>query len=265
MVAGNVLLRTVDARGVVTLTLNRPDRHNAFDVTTLIELGEIVQALERDAAVRVVVLTGSGNSFCSGADLDTAKALAHADETLNLKEAQRLADVLARLANLSKPTVARVNGNAFGGGVGLIACCDIAVASTQARMALSEVRLGLAPATISPYVIAAIGPRQAHRYFLTGESLSAEEARRLGLVHEVAPPGSLDVAVESIVAALLLGGPQAQRECKELIREVARTAGGPDETERRATAQRLARLRVSEEGRDGVNAFLEKRKPRWAR
>jgi methylglutaconyl-CoA hydratase len=265
MSAGTVLLRSADARGVFTLTLNRPDRHNAFDVATLIELAEVLQTLERDTAVRAVVLTGSGNSFCAGADLETARQLATADEAHNLKEAQRLADVLAALANLPKPTVARVNGNAFGGGVGLIACCDIAVASTQARVALSEVRLGLAPATISPYVIAAMGARQAHRYFLTGESLSADEARRLGLFHEVAPPASLDQVLESIVGSLLLGGPQAQRECKELIREMAPTGGAPNEEARRWTAQRLARLRVSDEGREGVSAFLEKRKPRWAR
>jgi methylglutaconyl-CoA hydratase len=257
------LTRSTDARGVATLTLNRPEKHNAFDTGTLIALGEALRDLEGDSAVRVVVLTGAGRTFCSGADLASMRALATATEDENLREAGRLTEVLAQLASLSRPTVARVNGNAFGGGVGLVACCDIAVADENAKFTLSEVRLGLVPAAISPYVVAAIGTRQARRYFQTGEAISATEARRIGLVHETAVTAALDSGVASIVEELLKGGPQAQREAKELIREVAGTLGAPDAKARRTVAQRLARLRSSEEGRDGMSAFLEKRSPRW--
>ncbi len=260
--AAAVLIST-DARGVATLTLNRPDKHNAFDGETLAQLGEHLRALDADRNVRVAVLTGSGKTFCSGADLGAMRALAGASEAENLEDASRLASVLALLAGSSKPTVARINGNAFGGGVGLVACCDIAVAVDSARFALTEVRLGLVPAAISPYVVATIGTRQARRYALTGEAIAADAALKLGLVHELVGANSLDTKVEEVLAELLKGGPQAQRECKELIREVAPTLGAPSEAVRRATAQRLARLRVSEEGQEGMGAFLEKRPARW--
>lgn len=257
------VLRSVDARGVATLTLNRAEKHNAFDAETLAALGEHLRALEADRAVRAIVLTGAGGTFCSGADLGVMRALIDAGESENLTDALRLAELLAQLALCAKPTIARVNGNAFGGGVGLVACCDIAIASDTARFALTEVRLGLVPAAISPYVVAAIGARQASRYALTGEPLSADVACALGLVHEVAAADRLDARLKALLDELLKGGPEAQRECKELIREVAATMGAPNEAQRRSTAQRLARLRVSEEAQEGMGAFLQKRPPRW--
>lgn len=259
------VLVAIDARGVATLTLNRPDKHNAFDGELLQLLGAQLRALETDRNVRIIVLTGAGKTFCSGADLAAMRALAQASESENLDDAARLAEVLAQLAGSGKPTVARINGNAFGGGVGLIACCDIAIAASGARFALSEVRLGLVPAAISPYVVAAIGIRQARRYALTAEAISAEQAQQLGLVHEVVALETLDQRIEDLLLELLKGGPEAQRECKELIREVAPTLGTPNDAARRATAQRLARLRVSEEGQEGMGAFLGKRPPRWTR
>ena len=259
------VLTAIDARGVATLTLNRPDKHNAFDVATLQALKRAIESAEADAAVRLIVITGAGRSFCSGADLGEMKALIGASEADNLRDALHLTEVLGVLNGCAKPTVARVNGNAFGGAVGLIACCDIAIAQREARLGLTEVRLGLAPAAISPYVVAAIGVRHARRYFQTAELIGMEEARRIGLVHEIAAPEDLDAAVEGIVDALLKGGPQAQREAKALVSEVAGAMGSPDEALRRATAQRLARMRVSPEGQEGMGAFLEKRPARWAR
>ena len=257
------VLLSVDERGVATLTLNRPDKHNAFDTETLQALAGHLRTLDADVAVRAIVLTGAGKTFCSGADLDSMRALGSASEADNLKEAMRLAEVLAQLAAVGKPTLARIQGNAFGGGVGLVACCDIAIAADAARFALTEVRLGLVPAAISPYVVAAIGARQARRYALTGERIDAAEARRIGLVHEVVAPEALDGTVSRVIEEILKGGPQAQRECKELIREVNAALGAPDVDVRRSTARRLARLRVSEEGQEGMGAFLQKRPPRW--
>lgn len=258
-----LVLSSVDARGVATLTLNRPEKHNAFDGDTLDALAGHLRSLDADRAVRAIVLTGAGSTFCSGADLAVMRALIGAGESKNLEDALRLAELLAQLASIGKTTIARVNGNAFGGGVGLVACCDIAIASASARFALTEVRLGLLPAAISPYVVAAIGARQARRYALTGEALSATEAHRLGLVHEVSPAEQLDERVATLLDEFLKGGPEAQRECKELIREVATAGGAPDGALRRSTAQRLARLRVSDEGQEGMGAFLQKRPARW--
>jgi methylglutaconyl-CoA hydratase len=259
------VLSSVDARGIATVTLNRPEKHNALDAATIAELGSTLATLERDAAVRVVVLTGAGATFCAGADIDAMRASARASAGANLDDALRLSELLAALNGLSKPTVARINGNAFGGGVGLVACCDIAIASSEARFTLSEIRLGILPAMISPYVIAAIEARQARRYILTGEPIGADDARRIGLVHETAPPESLGAAVEKILGALLKGGPAAQLEAKELVREVSAAARAPDREARLAIAQRLARLRASEEGQEGLSAFLEKRAARWVR
>jgi methylglutaconyl-CoA hydratase len=258
------VLSSVDARGVALVTLNRPDKHNAFDGQTIARLHAILSELGREPRVRVVVITGAGTTFCAGADVEWMKRMAVLDTSANLADARALADLLATLDGLPKPTIARVQGSAFGGGVGIIACCDIAVAVTGARLALSEVRLGIVPATISPYVIAAIGPRIARRYLLTAEPLSGDEAVAAHLVHDVCPPAQLDERVEAFIALLLKAGPEAVRECKELIREV-HAADGNTEALRLATAQRLARLRMSEEGREGLQAFLEKRHPAWWR
>lgn len=257
------ILSATDARGVATVTLNRPDKHNAFDAPMIGALTDTLNGLDRAPDARVVVLTGAGATFCAGADLGAMQAIARASQRDNVQDAMRLGELLATLADLSKPTIARVNGNAFGGGVGLIACCDIAVAAREARLALTEVRFGIVPAMISPYVVAAIGARHARRYMLTGEAIGAEEARRIGLVHEVAAAGELDTAVDALLESLLKGGPQAQREAKELIREVASYLGHPHEAARHAAAQRLARLRAADEGQEGLSAFLEKRPASW--
>ena len=253
----------IENQGPVGLiTLNRPERHNAFDDVLIAELTEALRTIEADDSVRVVVLGGAGKSFSAGADLNWMKRMSGFSKDENLRDAMGLGALMRTLAHLRKPTVARVHGAAYGGGVGLVACCDIAVAAQAATFSLSEVKLGLIPAVISPYVIAAIGERAARRYFLTGERFEAAEAWRLGLVHELAlDPGELDEKVGEIVDALLAAGPVAQREAKELIRAVAHRPVLSDVIQ--DTAERIARVRSSPEGREGVGAFLDKRKPSW--
>ncbi len=248
-----------DDRGVTTLTLNRPARHNAFDDKLINTLLATLQEIEQDPGTRVVVLTGAGKSFSSGADLEWMRAMAKYDEKTNREDARRLARLMAALNNLAKPIVARVNGPAYGGAVGLIACCDIVIASEHAQFALTEVRLGLAPAVIAPYVIAAIGARQARRLFLNAERISSEEAHRIGLVHELASDETLPEVVEKHVRYLLKAGPIALAECKRLVVQHAR--GAPVDN----TVDLIARLRVSAEGQDGMAAFFEKRKPGWVK
>ncbi|MFQ5993675.1 MAG: enoyl-CoA hydratase-related protein [Acidiferrobacterales bacterium] len=248
------LLLSTDDRGVTTLTLNRPERHNAFDDQLIEALLAALRQIERDNSVRVVVLTGTGKSFSSGADLDWMRGMANYDEVTNRKDAQQLAALLEALNGLNRPTVARVNGPAFGGAIGLIACCDIVVTSERAVFALTEVRLGLAPAVISPYVIAAIGSRQARRLFLNAERIGAEEAKSMGLVHYVVADEALDHSVETQVGSLLEAGPNALRACKRLI-----SADNAD------VVELIAELRVSPEGQEGMAAFFEKRKPSWTK
>lgn len=250
-----------DARGVATVTLTRGDRHNAFNDELIGELTEALAALGADDAVRVVVLTGEGRSFSAGADIGWMRSMAGYSEAENVEDALKLAELMFVLDGLSKPTIARVNGSAYGGGVGLVACCDIAVAAQGSRFALTEVRLGLVPAVISPYVLNAIGPRQARRFFLTGEAMDTETALANGMIHEAVAPVTLDDAVEVYVEHLLEGGPNALAASKELIRSEV-TA---DESLRQMTANLIAQLRVSEEGQEGLNAFLEKRRPSWSR
>ncbi|GAP67490.1 enoyl-CoA hydratase/carnithine racemase [Mizugakiibacter sediminis] len=251
--------------GVATLTLQRPQVHNAFDDALIAELTAALRDLDGDDAVRAVVLTGSGASFSAGADLNWMRGMAAADETENRADSLRLAALMRTLNFLSKPTVARVNGAAYGGGVGLVACCDVAIGVESAKFALSEVKLGLVPAVISPYVIAAIGVRQARRLFLGGEVFDAAEAARIGLLHAVVPAAELDAAVDRALHWLAKGGPQAQREAKQLA---LRAAGMTPEAQQRIdeeNAALIARLRVSAEGQEGLGAFLDKRPPRWAR
>ncbi len=250
----DALLSKTDDRGVCTLTLNRPQRHNAFDNHLIEQLRTKFDEVDQDASVRVVVLTGAGKSFSSGADLEWMRGMAGYDETANRKDAQQLADMLQTFNDLSKPKVAAVNGVAFAGAIGLIACCDIAIANRRAAFALTEVRLGLAPAVISPYVIAAIGTRQARRFFLTGERINADEAQRIGLVHQVVDEDALAEAVNKQVEFLVHGGPDALKECKRLA------AGLVDREDIPAL---IARMRVSPEGQEGMAAFFEKRKPGW--
>lgn len=248
--------------GVGIVTLNRADRHNAFDDQTIVELIDVMAAMESDPDVRVVVLSSTGKSFSAGADLHWMKRAAAQGEADNLRDARNLAEMLRRIAQLSKPTVARVQGPAYGGGVGVIAACDIAIATFDAQFALTEVKLGIIPSAISPHVIAAIGERHARRYMLTAERFSAAEAYRLGLVHEmVADESALDEAVGQIVDSLLKNGPQALAACKSLIGAVA---GRPLSAELiEDTALRIARIRGSAEAQEGMASFLEKRKPNW--
>jgi len=252
----------VEVRNSVGLVaLDRPELHNAFNAALIDELTTVLQALDADAAVRAVVLTGHGKSFCAGADLNWMKEMAGFSPAENLVDAQALALMLRTLNGLSKPTVACVRGAAFGGGVGLVACCDIAVAAHDAIFSLSEAKLGLIPATISPYVIEAIGARAARRYFLTAERFTAAEAFRIGLVHDIVPEPELDARINEILGALLVAGPVAQLECKALIRGVAHRPIDADVIA--GTAEHIAAVRASPEGREGVAAFLAKRPPSW--
>lgn len=253
----------IERQGPIGLvTMNRPERHNAFDDALIHELTEALRAMEAEEAIRVVVLSGAGKSFSAGADLNWMKRMAGFSKDQNVRDAMALAALMRTLAHLRKPTVARVQGAAYGGGVGLVACCDVAIATQGASFALTEARLGLVPAVISPYVVAAIGERQARRYFLTAERFDCAEAWRLGLVHAIATSeGDLDEKVGLVVDAMLECGPAAQLEAKDLIRAVA---GKPVTSELiQDTAERIARLRASPEGREGVSAFLDKRRASW--
>lgn len=252
-----------DSRGVATITLNRPEKHNAFNEAVIRELTETLVEINNDPEVRVVVLTGAGESFSAGADLNWMRSMAEYSEDENLEDSLRLAELMWTLDGLGKPSVARVNGSVFGGGVGLVTCCDIAVGVDQARFALTEVRLGLIPAVISPFVIRAMGARQARRYFLTGEAMSAERALETGVLHEACPAGELDEAVEKHVRRLLKGGPEALRASKELIDNIQGQGVSAREAAKMKTSRMIAQIRVSEEGQEGLAAFLEKRKPKW--
>ncbi|NNF51107.1 MAG: enoyl-CoA hydratase/isomerase family protein [Gammaproteobacteria bacterium] len=263
MAVSEILLTDKDERGVATLTLNRPDVHNAFDDKLIEALRSALLDCDRDSQVRVIILTGRGKSFSSGADLNWMRAMASFSEEENIEDALHLAELMAVLNGIRKPTLAKVNGHAFGGGVGLVACCDIAVGADTTRFALSEVRLGLVPAVISPYVMSAIGERQARRYFLTGEAFDAITAREIGLLHTVASRDQLDSETETIVAALLAGGPEAQLACKNLVANISHHGVTASHALRQRTAELIAQLRGSDEGQEGLAAFLEKRKPGW--
>ncbi|MBK9522506.1 MAG: enoyl-CoA hydratase/isomerase family protein [Rhodocyclaceae bacterium] len=255
------ILTEID-QGVGIITLNRADRHNAFDDAMIDEISIATTAMEADAAVRVIVFSSTGKSFCAGADLNWMKRMAGYSNQANLDDSRALAEMFRRVRQCSKPTVARVQGPAYGGGVGLVAACDIAIACFDAQFALTEVKLGLIPAAISPHVIAAIGERYARRYMLTAERFSAAEAYRIGLLHEiVSDTNGLDEALGEIVDALLGNGPEAIAECKTLIDTVAWQRLSPALIE--DTAQRITRRRSSSEGREGMSAFLEKRNPNW--
>jgi methylglutaconyl-CoA hydratase len=259
-VSAQVVIERQGPVGIVTMA--RPERHNAFDDALIAELTEALRSLEAEEAVRVVVLSAAGRSFSAGADLNWMRRMAGYSKDENQRDAMALAALMRTLHHLRKPTVARVQGPAYGGGVGLVACCDIAVGMQAATFAFSEAKLGLVPAVISPYIVAAIGERAARRYFLTAEPFDAAEAWRLGLLHELATDETdLDEKVGLVVDALLACGPLSQRESKELIRAVA---GRPVTGEViQDTAERIARIRSSPEGREGVAAFLEKRRAGW--
>ena len=247
--------------GVARVTLNRPELRNAFDDALIASLTRAFREVQNDASVRVLVLAGNGPAFCAGADLNWMKRMATYGYDENLADAQALATMLATLDRMPKPTIARVHGPVFAGGTGLVAACDIAVGTPEAKFCLSEAKLGLSPATISPYVIRAMGERMARRYFLTAEVLDAEEAYRIGMLSALVPSEALDSAIEGLVKHLLAGGPEAHAKIKELIRAVAnRTL---DDALVAESAKRIAEIRVSPEGKEGIASFLEKRKPSW--
>ncbi|MGA8004655.1 MAG: enoyl-CoA hydratase/isomerase family protein [Burkholderiales bacterium] len=248
--------------GVATVTLNRPEVRNAFDDALIGELAATFKALDDDDAVRAVVLAGNGPAFCAGADLNWMKRMASYGYEQNLRDAMGLAVMLQTIDRMRKPTIARVHGPAFAGGTGLVAACDIALGAPEAKFCLSEAKLGLSPATISPYVVRAMGERAARRYFLTAEVFDADEALRIGLLTALVPAPQLDAALESLVRHLLAGGREALAKIKDLIRTVA--SGPIDDAMVADTAKRIAEIRVSPEGREGIASFLEKRKPSWA-
>ncbi len=247
--------------GVARITMARPEKHNAFDDVLIADLTDAFERAGTDDAVRVVVLEAEGKSFSAGADLGWMERMADYSEAENLADARKLAHMVRVLNELPRPTIARVQGAAFGGGVGLVAACDIALASHAASFCLSEARLGLIPSVISPYVVEAIGARAARRYFQTAERFDAEQAQALGLVHEVVPRERLDSRLAELVGHLLDNGPAAMAASKELIRRVA--SGPVDDAMVEDTARRIADIRATAEGREGLRAFLEKRGPKW--
>ena len=253
------LLIETDQRGVCTLKLNRPEKHNALDADIIHELLVALKDIDNDPQIRALIITGMGESFCSGADMDWMRASAKFNEADNREDARQFTVLMRSLYDFSKPTIARVNGPAYGGGLGVIACCDIAIASNTAQFAFTEVRLGLVPAVISPYILASIGPRQARRLFLTAERFGAAEALDFQLVHQVAKPNDMDDAVEQQIGYLLKAGPEAIKACKALVPHPSN-----EQIESELTAL-IAKLRSSPEGQEGLSAFLAKRKPSWVK
>lgn len=251
----------IDERGVARVCINNPDKHNAFDDGIIAELSKAFEQLSNDDSVRVVVLESKGKNFSAGADLNWMKRMASYSRAENFRDAQALAAMLQNLNFMPKPTIARVQGAAFGGAVGLVSCCDMAIATTRASFSLSEVKIGLIPATISPYVVAAIGQRASRRYFLSAERFSAATALELGLVNNVCDSDDLDSQVETLIAQLLSNSPAAMSAAKQLIFDIADRAIDSELIE--DTCQRIADIRASDEGQEGLNAFLEKRNPAW--
>lgn len=255
------LIIDIDKRGVATLTMNRPTLHNAFDDALIAEMTAQLQTLDNDPAVKVILLAAAGKSFSAGADLNWMKRMVAYTKEENHRDAMALGELMRTLNFVSKPTIAAVQGAAYGGGVGLVACCDIVIASEKASFCLSEVKLGLIPAVISPYVVRAIGAQASRRYFLTAERFDVNTAQQLGLVHEVVAPDALNEKVESMVSGLLQNGPCAVAAAKSLVFAVEH--GDVDAAMIEDTAERIAALRISPEGQEGLGAFLEKRRPAW--
>ena len=255
------LLTTIDDRGVAWLTLNRPDVHNAFDDKLIASLITALTELDNNNDVRVLILNSNGKNFSAGADLNWMRSMAEKNLQQNLEDAGQLAELMRRLDKFSKPTIALVQGAAFGGALGLIACCDMAIATERASFCLSEVKIGLIPAAISPYVMRAIGEKASRRYFLTAERFFAQEAHRLGLVNILAADDKLETESEKLVSQLLNNSPAALTAAKSLIAAVAEKV--IDETVINDTSRRIAEIRVSKEGQEGLTSFLTKRKPNW--
>ena len=247
---------------IAKVTLNRPEVHNAFNEVMIAELTDIFKKISEDESVRVVVLTGNGKSFSAGADVNWRKKMINYSYEQNLGDSLKLAELFYLMYSLSKPIIAKVNGAAIGGGTGLVAVCDIAIASDNAKFSLSEVKLGLVPACISPYVIRKVGEGKCREFFLTGERLTAKKALELGLVNQVVPPDELDKTVGEKADQLISSGPKALAMCKELLKNVP---GMDFEKAKAYTADMIARMRIGEEGQEGMSAFLEKRKPKWTK
>lgn len=257
----NAVLVDTPRAGLRRIRLNRPEKRNAFNAAIIAELSNAIDAATRDDDVRAVLLAAEGKHFSAGADLEWMQSTAAMSAEENREDALALARLMRLLDECPKPTLARVQGAAFGGALGLICCTDIAITSEDAKFCLSEVRLGLVPATIGPYVVRTLGQRQARRYMLSAELIEAEQARALGLVHELAGPEALDDRVDALVTQLMQAGPEAQAECKHLLRRVDDPAAGDCVDE--FTAAMIARVRTGPEGQEGLRAFLEKDSPSW--
>ena len=257
----NKVLFDIDKRGVATVTLNQPEIHNAFDDKLIVQLTDIFNRISQNEEIRVMVLASAGKSFSAGADLNWMQRMASFSYDQNLADANALAKMFFILNNLNKPTIARVQGATFGGAVGLVACCDMAIASKLSRFCLSEVKLGLIPATISPYVIDAIGARLARRYFTTAEVFSARRARRIGLLSEAVVEEELDSTIDNLIEHILKNSPAAIREAKQLIFDVQNKPISDKILAK--TSEKIAELRVSKQGQEGLNAFLQKRRANW--
>lgn len=255
----NTILYEVE-HGIARVTLNRPDVHNAFNDIMIRELIDVFDDIQSKSEIRVVVLTGKGKSFCAGADLNWMRKVKDYSYEDNLRESLELSEVLYKMYASAKPTIARVNGAAIGGGTGLVAVCDIAIAASSARFSFSEVKIGLIPACISPYVVKKCGEGRCREFFLTGERMLAERAQSAGLVNKVVALEELDETVRGYVNQLLSSGPEAITRCKELLRNVPFMSY--DEV-KKYTAEVIAQIRISDEGQEGMNSFLEKRKPKW--
>lgn len=251
----------MDDRGVTTITLNRPEKCNAFDDQMIIELTTALKTSATNPKTRVVILAASGKTFCSGADLGWMKRMGTYSYEENLNDAKTLSILLKTLNELPVPTIAKVQGSAFGGAVGLISCCDIVIATTNTTFCFSEVKIGLMPATISPYIIQTIGASHTRRYFLSGETINTQRALALGLIHEAVDPTELNLAVEKITGSLLSNSPAAIRASKELIQDIEHQPINDDMQLK--ICKRLADIRISDEGQEGLSAFLEKRRPYW--
>lgn len=254
------LTLTVNA-GVATVTLTQPEIRNAFSDEVIVEITEAFRVAGERPDVRAIVLAAEGTAFCAGANLNWMRRMADYDRAENLQDAGALAEMLRTIYHCPKPTIARVQGDVYAGGMGLVAACDMAVAAENAGFCLSEVKIGLVPGTIAPYVLRAMGARAGHRYFLTGERFDAAEALRIGFVHQVVAAEQLDDAVDSLLKALLVAGPDAVRSCKRLVLDVAEREINAQLIA--STVEVIADIRASEEGKEGVQAFLSKRKPSW--
>lgn len=246
---------------VATITLNRPDKRNAFNDQVISELTQVFDFVGKQDDIRAVVLTANGKAFCAGADLNWMRAMADYSRDENLADADKLAQMLKTIYHCPKPTIAKVQGDVYAGGMGLVAVCDMAIAVESANFCLSEVKLGLIPATISPYVIRAMGARQAHRYFLTAEVFTADVAKQIGFVHDSVAESELDLAVDSLVKNLVNASPNAVKVCKKLVQDVV--FAEIDDALIADTVASIADIRASDEGKEGVQSFLQKRKPNW--